>query len=423
GCFPIFSLFFQYFLRYILIGMNQNNFSTGKTMMQIIDDASLGGAENHTRLISKEFARRGYKIVLICPPGPYVEKFRELEGETDTEVVECPHISKHYMNPLRGFDLYSLIKSIKLIRECIKSNEIGVIHSHKHPVDLLIALSTNGLKGLKIITTIHSMDNKDKFWIWRWWRYFFIKYALSKFDYIFAVSENVRINTINYFSLTPRKVVTMMNGVDLSELSPVLSKKDVYDKYKVLDNQFVIVCTGKLEYRKGQDILLRAVASIINSKKYQQDVVVLLAGTSNPDFQDKLQLLAGELNIEGKVKLVGHVNNIADVLQIAHLYIQPSRWDPLPRALIEAMGMGIPSIGSNVDGIQELIEHHKTGLLFENGVAEDLALQIKKAIDSPELREFWGEESIKKVKKQHTTHNMADTIENYLLGEEVENLP
>ncbi|MGI9535090.1 MAG: glycosyltransferase family 4 protein [Thermodesulfobacteriota bacterium] len=402
--------------------MNQKTSNSDKTMIQIIDDSSMGGAENHTRLITKEFAKRGYKIIIICPPGPYVERFRQLEGTTDVEVVESPYISKHYMNPLHGFDLYNLIKSIKLIRNCIKSNEIRVIHSHKHPVDFLIALSTNGLKSLKIITTIHSMDNKDKFWIWRWWRYFFIKYSLSKFDYIFAVSENVRINTIRYFSISPQKVVTMMNGVDLSELVPVLSKKEVYDKYGVLDDHFIIVCTGKLEYRKGQDILLRAVSSILNSKKYPKNVVVILAGTSNPDFQNKLKLLADELDIEDRVKLIGHVDNIADILQIAHLYVQPSRWDPLPRALIEAMGMGIPSIGSNVDGIQELIEHDKSGLLFNNGDAGDLAIQINKAIESPDLREFWAEESIKKVKNQHTTHHMADTIENHLFGEEVEDM-
>ncbi len=392
-------------------------------MIQIIDDSSLGGAENHTRLITKEFARRGYKIVIICPPGPYVERFRELEdtNETDIEVVVSPYISKHYMNPFLGFDLYRLIKAIRLIRQCIRTNNIHVIHCHKHPVDLLIALSTKGLRGLKIITTIHSMDNKDKFWVWRLWRYLFIKYSLSGFDYIFAVSENVRINTIRYFSLPPQKVVTMMNGTDLSELVPEMSKNDVYDKYGILPGNFTIVCTAKLEYRKGQDILLHAVASIIGSKHIQQDVVVLLAGTSNQDFQNKLILLAKELGIEEKIKLLGHVNNIADILQIAHLYIQPSRWDPLPRALIEAMGMGICSIGSNVDGIQELIEHDKTGLLFENGDADDLASKIESAMESPGLREYCAEESVAKIKNHHTTRHMADTIENHLFGEKVEN--
>jgi hypothetical protein len=66
-----------------------------KTMLQIIDDGAAGGAENHTRLIAKEFARRGYRILLVSPPGPLVERFKrlkELEG-VDVEVLTTSLIS------------------------------------------------------------------------------------------------------------------------------------------------------------------------------------------------------------------------------------------------------------------------------------------------------------------------------------------
>lgn len=405
--------------------MNQKSTSIPKSMMQIIDDSSMGGAENHTRLITKEFARRGYKILLLCPNGPYVARFKELRETTgsDVEILATSLISKHYMNPLFGFDLVRLVKAIRFIRNLIKANKIQVIHSHKHPMDFLVALSTIGLPHLKKITTIHSMDNKDKFWIWRWWRYYFIKKSLSQFDRIFAVSENVRLNTIRYFSLTPQKVVTMMNGIDLSELRPDLSTFETRKKYKIPPDRFMILSIGKVEYRKGQDVLLRAVASILNSRDCPHNILVLFVGNSNPQFQRKLQILSKELGIEENIRWIGYESNISNLLQIAHLYIQPSRWDPLPRALIEAMGMGISSIGSNVDGIPELIEHEKTGFLFENENADDLALQINKALMYPEIRKSCAEEAIKKVRKQHTTRSMVDTIEKTLIGEKLEDRP
>jgi len=159
----------------------------------------------------------------------------------------------------------------------------------------------------------------------------------------------------------------------------------------------------------------------LNSKNNQRKIVLLLAGDSNNNFKNKLNALSKELGIASNVKLLGYISNITDILQIADLYVQPSRWDPLPRALIEAMGIGIASVGSRVDGISELIEHDKTGLLFKNEDIFDLALQIKKAMKFPVLRKSYADESIKKIKRFHTTCNMVDTIESHLFGANLEN--
>ncbi len=400
--------------------MHQQISGHSKTMLQIIDDSSMGGAENHTRLITKEFARRGYKVLLLCPHGPYVERFQELT-QYGVEILPTSLISKHYMNPFHGFDLIRLIRAVKFIRRLIIARNIELIHSHKHPADLLIALSTIGIGHISKITTIHSLENKDKFWLWRKWRYLFIRTSLLQFDWIFAVSENVRSNTIQYFSIPSNKVVTMMNGIDPSELDPDLSKEEIKQKHKIEANQFVILCAGKVEYRKGQDILLCAISKIIKSHEIHKDIVVLFAGNADIRFKKKLVLLANELGIIDCVIFVGYEENISNILQIADLYVQPSRWDPLPRALMEAMGMGIPSIGSNVDGISELIEHEKTGLLFKNEDADDLVRKIEKSLLCPKLRKSWSEKAVKKVNKQHTIHTMADTIESELYGENFEN--
>jgi glycosyltransferase involved in cell wall biosynthesis len=353
----------------------------------------------------------------MSSPGPLVERFKELneiEG-VEVDVLTTSLISKHYMNPFLGFDSIHLIKAIRLLRDCIREKQIQIIHSHKHPMDFLVALAARPFPSVKKITTIHSMENKEKFWAWRWWRYHFIKKSLMQFDYVFTVSESVRNNTIRYFSLPPQKVVTVMNGIDLSELKPDLSANEVRRRYKIPPDHFVILCVGRLEYAKGQDILLRAIASIIKSGSFSEKISVLLVGNPHPpSFQKKLQVISEELKIEKNVIWVGYEPNVSNILQIADLYIQPSRRDALPRALMEAMGVGVCSIGSDVDGIPEIIEHEKTGLLFENENTEDLASQIKKVLAHPEMGKFYGDEAIKKIKTRHTTSHMVDTIEKFV---------
>lgn len=411
-------------LRVERLDANQEASHFPKTMLQIIDDASAGGAENHTRLITKEFARRGYRILLVSPPGPLVEQFRALKGMegAHVEVLTTPLISKHYMNPFLGFDFIDLTRAIRLLRDCIRENQIQIIHSHKHPMDFLVALAARPFPHVKKITTIHSTENKEKFWAWRWWRYHFIKKSLMQFNYVFTVSESVRINTIHYFSLPPQKVVTAMNGIDLSELKPDLSANEIRRRYKIPPDHFVILCVGRLEYPKGQDILLRAIASILKSGDFSDKISVLLVGSPNPpSFQKKLRVLSEELKIQKNVTWISYEPKVPNIIQIADLYVQPSRRDALPRALMEAMGMGVCSIGSNVDGIPEIIEHEKTGLIFENEHTENLALQIRKVLAHPEMRKFYGEEAIKRVKTLHTTFHMVNTIEKHIYGGQIEN--
>jgi glycosyl transferase family 4 len=132
-----------------------------KTMLQIIDDAAAGGAESRTRLTTKEFARRGYRILFVSSPGPLVERFKSLkEKEADIELLTTPLISKHYMNPFLGFDLIHLIKAIRLLRDCIREKQVQIIHSHKHPMDFLVALAASPFPSIKKITTIETVLSK-----------------------------------------------------------------------------------------------------------------------------------------------------------------------------------------------------------------------------------------------------------------------
>lgn len=138
---------------------------------------------------------------------------------------------------------------------------------------------------------------------------------------------------------------------------------DVLEK-KVLDNKLKMLRTEKKPYKigligslatktKGLKTAFKALSLIIQK---ENDVVFEIVGDGPQDYWLKL-ISKYKLNkfvlIKGTLKSGAEINEWLDSL---HLYIQPSRTEGLPRALIEAMSRGCPAIGSNVGGIPELLD-------------------------------------------------------------------
>ncbi|MGG4287970.1 glycosyltransferase [Priestia megaterium] len=104
---------------------------------------------------------------------------------------------------------------------------------------------------------------------------------------------------------------------------------------------------------KGQQYIIRALGELkqkgITNFEYQ------LVGGGDQSY---LKSLAHKYNVDSQVKFLGPMSheNVFSWLECIDIYVQPSRQEGLPRALIEAMSRGLPSFGSNTAGIPELIE-------------------------------------------------------------------
>lgn len=136
---------------------------------------------------------------------------------------------------------------------------------------------------------------------------------------------------------------------------------------------------GSLEQLyKGPDVLLKALEDL-NRSGGDYSLSLLGKGVYQPD----LEKMAADLNIADKVKFVGEVNKdeVKRHLQNADVLIMPSRTEGLPRALIEAMALGLPAIGSDAGGIPELLDE---SCLFPSEDADALRDRIRWLCQSPE---------------------------------------
>lgn len=151
-------------------------------------------------------------------------------------------------------------------------------------------------------------------------------------------------------------------------------------KIKLLDKKSTIVLgtAAAIDVRyKGQEYVIRAISRL---RKMGYNIKYLLAGgnRANSSF---IQNLAKKLGVLDCITYVGSLNfeKIIDFYDSIDIYIQPSKTEGLPRAVIEAMSRGCPVLGSDIAGIPELIDKE---CLFRKGNDKSIADSIIKMLNS-----------------------------------------
>jgi glycosyltransferase involved in cell wall biosynthesis len=103
------------------------------------------------------------------------------------------------------------------------------------------------------------------------------------------------------------------------------------------------------------------------------------------------------------------------MLNSCDLFVLPSKWEGMPKALVEAMACGLPVIGTDVPGIRDLIDHGRNGYLCEPG-ERGIRSAIASLIEDPQVGARLGQEARKFAASRFSLENIA-SIELELLAE------
>lgn len=141
--------------------------------------------------------------------------------------------------------------------------------------------------------------------------------------------------------------------------------------FKEVSSEFRIMTSAAIDVRyKGQQYVMAAIAPLIKSG---QNIHYYLAGGGSRSY---LEDLARRLSIAENVHFLGKLSKeqVLTNLDKSDLYIQPSKQEGLPRALIEAMSRACPALGSNIAGIPELLD---PSCIFKAGDVKELREMIE----------------------------------------------
>ena len=153
-----------------------------------------------------------------------------------------------------------------------------------------------------------------------------------------------------------------------------------------------IVCVGRLNRWKGQDVLIKAVREV--RSRGLNAVLYLIGGSfrNQPHFEQALRLLVEKLEMSNDVIFLGERLDAQELMAKADLIVLPSvHPEPFGRVMIEAMALGRPVIATDGGGPREVIEDGVNGLLVPMGSESAMATAIGYLISHPHLARTMGE--------------------------------
>lgn len=202
--------------------------------------------------------------------------------------------------------------------------------------------------------------------------------AAQESSHIIAISESVKEEVLELYSVGSEKVTVIPNGYDKNCFRPrQIDKIALLKQFDLLQyrNLPMITFAGKISKTKGVDYLLKA-NKIIQNKR---EVLFVIFGAGS--FEDVIETdMQHEYEFHNVVAM-GHQSPqvLSSFHNIAHLSVMPSRSEGFGIAALEAMGCGIPVVASESGGLSDFV----IGATTSVGDIQDLACQILKFLDMP----------------------------------------
>lgn len=335
-----------------------------------MDSTKFGGVERFNIELSRQLRAKGYHSVFVYEEYPCVQQFVDDLKETGAELYIFNSRKK-------------VLKFCRDIWQLYKQYDFCTIHAHFTKARFY-ALPLAALYGIKNrMYTIHSTmeqlgEIKLHTRLWYWW--------MNKMCRIVAVSKQIEQVTKKNWSNAVVKAIYL--GVD----SIISDRKSARNELDISDDTIVVTTVSNFNKVKGLDILCYAIKYLVDTDTIG-NTIVYIVGQPEKDII-ALKELVRQLSIESYIKMEGIKNNIPTYLNASDIYVQASRHEGLPLALMEATSVGLPIVASNVGGIPEIAKKNKNALLVPSENPKELAKALEKMIYDSKLRKKYGQQSM-----------------------------
>lgn len=298
------------------------------------------GRSYYVYLLLKYFKKKGHNVFLMTNRGDSFDRLSE---------SGIPYNADASLSRKTSF-----VSSLKKISEKVDSLNIDIIHSHHRYFELLANSMKRKRKVNTVFTSLSIVDKR-----------FYVEY---KSDKIIAVSNCIRDMLVNKFNVNDNKISLIPNFVDSEEYS---------DKRKTFpDDSFCILSAGRFHSDKNYETLIKAVSLISGHR-----IKLILIG-EGPE-KNKYETLIKQYSIDAE--LIPPQKDLKKYFDIADMCVLSSVRDPLPGFMLQSGLHRKPFIGSDTDGIAEVIENNNNGLLFEKKNEHELSEKIKFFIDNKQM--------------------------------------
>jgi glycosyltransferase involved in cell wall biosynthesis len=370
------------------------------TILQIIPQLDAGGAELSTVEIAEAIIQAGGRAIVLSEPGRLTSRLQA----AGARAVTFPAATK---NPLR------MLANARAMARMVTEHGVDIIHARSRAPAwsaLLAARRTH----VPFVTTYHGAYGETNA----------LKRAynsvMARGDVVIANSRYTADLIATRYATARDRIEVIHRGVDGTTFDAQRITPDrmarLHARWGTTAGQRIVLHAARLTRWKGQVVLIDALAKV-KALLDTHDAVLVLAGDAQgrEGYLKELQAQIEALGLSGRVRLVGHVEDIAAAYLAAHVTVVASiEPEAFGRSAIEAGALACPVIATNIGAPPETViaqpagaKEQITGWLVPPGDAGALAQAIAEALSlSPDDRAEMGARARRHVLANFTTQAM-----------------
>ena len=325
----------------------------------------------------------GHAALLVCQPGA------RLGIRASEAGFPVTHIK------MRGsLDLSAILA----LRRFMGEQAIDIVNTHSGRDTQLAGMAARSLglfggKRPRIVRTRHlALPITSKF-----------SYVTLP-DHVVTVSHHVGEYLISA-GVPADHITAVPTGIDLSRYLGNENGGSLRAELGLPADVPLIGTVAILRRKKGHAELLEAVPLVL--ARFPEAHFVF---AGDGPQQQNLEQRISELGLQGKVHMLGLRRDVVNVLQSLDLFVLPTHQEALGTAFIEAAAVGIPAIGTRVDGVPEAIADGETGLLVPLEDSSAIAAAIIALLADPARRRAMGEAAQARVRKLYSREVMVQNM-------------
>ena len=353
-----------------------------------------GGQPSRILMASREHARRGHTVAIAAPgDGELARRAR------DAGLTVYGAFGFH--KPRRAV---SLARDVARLRKVAASFGPDLLHSHGSQDTWTAALANRfGGPGIPHLVTRHNSkrvaDSAANRWLYG-----------RAIDRLVVVSGGVLERYEAFFRrgvLDRARVPVIPSSIDFARYDAPLEPGRLRGELGIDAAAPLIGQVGRLVRDKGQDVLVRAFATVLAARPAAH---LVLVGTGTQEAA--LHALAAETGIAERVHLLGFRNDVPDLTAALDVDVLASvDCDASPASVKEAMYLRKPVVVTDIGGLREMVEDGVTGRVVRPGDPDALARAILALLDDPAAAATMGARAREIVRTRYSLAALADAYE------------
>ena len=363
----------------------------------------VGGIARVVHDLSKRLIKDGHEVTVVT--------YRDNAGVPEYENDKGVNVYRgdNYMIHPNNFIDWIMQLNFNLIAKATeiinKESGFDVIHAH----DWLVTYAAKSLKNaydIPIVATIHATEAgrnsgihddtqryiNDTEWL--------LTYEATEV----IVNSNFMKNDLQrLFGLPYDKINVIPNGINLNNFTGIERDYDFRRQY-AMDNEKIILYVGRLVYEKGIQHLIAAMPKILSN---YHDAKLVIAGKGG--MIDDLKAETSSLGLDNKVYFTGYMDSkkVQKMYKCADVAVFPSTYEPFGIVALEAMLAGVPTVVSDVGGLDEIVTHGVDGMKSYAGNPNSIADSVTALLYDHQLATNISKKARQKVKEQFNWEKIA----------------